>query len=104
MWRCGNSGGSRHHPVGGKLANPFGLHDMHGNVYEWCEDVLNGSFYSDPASLGPDPLSLTGSDRRVIRGGFGGTFASFCRSAARRGYGPSGRGWFIGFRPVMPLP
>ena len=55
--------------MGQKRPNGFGLHDMHGNIYEWCEDLYDGSFYSTPEAAGLDPVCTSGSDRRVLRGG-----------------------------------
>ncbi len=71
------------HPVGQKLPNPWGLHDMHGNVWEWCLDWwvenLSGGIMLDPP--GPETGSL-----RVARGGGYYNTAKNCRSARR---GPS---------------
>ena len=102
-WCPGNSGGQTHR-VGQKLANPWGLHDMHGNVWEWCldwwSDRLSGGIALDPQ--GPD----TGSDR-VFRGGswYQSMWVDIgrpghCRSAVR-GYYSSGRGAAVGFRAVL---
>jgi formylglycine-generating enzyme required for sulfatase activity len=101
-WYLGNSGGSSH-DVGGKQANQFGLHDMHGHVYEWCEDVYKSDFYADDVP-GFDPVSTTGSGNRVIRGGNFGRGARYARSAFRDFSNPSGRFFHLGFRPAMPLP
>ena len=68
MWWCGNSGVATH-PVGEKLPNDFGLHDMHGNVLEWCRDAYDDAFYGKPEAAGPDPLATPGSGLRVSRGG-----------------------------------
>ena len=72
--------GARTHPVGQLKANPFGLYDMHGNVWEWCQDwhgaYAQGGILEDPQ--GPDAGSA-----RVLRGGSWGNGASFCRSAFR---------------------
>jgi len=85
MWYCANAGGTTH-PVGRKLPNPFGLHDVHGNVYEWCEDEFSpGSVY------------------RVFRGGFFNSYAQNCRSASRNSNPPSSRSFNLGFRPAAPL-
>ena len=102
-WYSGNSGGETH-DVGGKQANDFGLHDMHGNVFEWCEDVYNESFYDSEFSYGPDPLSTGGSEFRVIRGGSWDLNATICRSADRNWLTPVNRLFLIGFRPARPLP
>ena len=107
MWWCGNSdtgNGRETHPVGAKLPNPFGLHDMHGGVLEWCEDVYNDEFYGTAAAAGPDPVSTAGSGCRVSRGGSWGSRAGDCRSADRIGYSPVFRSRHFGFRPLRPLP
>jgi len=102
-WYSSNSGKVTHNG-GGKQANDFGLHDMHGNVFEWCEDVYNGNFYDSEFAYGPDPVATSGSVSRVIRGGAFPYFALLARSADRRSNNPSRRFNYIGFRPVMPLP
>jgi formylglycine-generating enzyme required for sulfatase activity len=103
-WYCGNSG-NRTHPAGEKAPNGFGLHDMSGNVYEWCEDVYDSGFYSRPEATMKDPLATTASGIRVIRGGSWLNFAQSCRSALRCWYSPSVRDSYLGFRPVFsPLP
>jgi formylglycine-generating enzyme required for sulfatase activity len=108
MWYCGTTGGlpnGRTHEVGTKAANPFGLHDVHGNVSEWCEDVYDGGFYSRPEAVGPDPLSTSGSVGRVRRGGTWFGYARNCRSADRLWYDPWYRNSIGGLRPaVWPLP
>ena len=103
-WYRDNSGNVTH-DVGGKLPNDFGLHDMHGNVFEWCEDVYNGNFYDSESAYGPDPLSTGGSERRVARGGFFNTGARFSRSARRYANDlPSSRSPVFGVRPAILLP
>jgi formylglycine-generating enzyme required for sulfatase activity len=70
--------------VGSYAANAFGLHDMHGNVWEWVQDCWNGS-YSGAASNGS---ARTAGDcsRRVVRGGSWVASPRFLRSAVRGGY------------------
>jgi hypothetical protein len=87
----------REHPVGMKKANGWGLHDMHGNVWEWCWDWY-GEYPDESATdpLGPDE----GSDR-VNRGGGWGIVAASCRSAGRFWDGPSNRGLILGFRVAL---
>jgi formylglycine-generating enzyme required for sulfatase activity len=95
-WYDANSGGSTK-PVGTKQANAWGLHDMHGNVWEWCLDWhanYPGGSVTDPT--GPPSGSL-----RVSRGGSWGSTADGCRSADRGGGGPGGRGNGLGFRLAL---
>jgi len=82
-WIQGNSGG-RPHAVGEKKPNAFGLYDMHGNVYEWNENMLTDA--------------NTGTPLRVHRGGCFGYSANYYVVSARRGAGPAIRYNLIGFR------
>jgi formylglycine-generating enzyme required for sulfatase activity len=84
-WSARNSGG-RPHPVGQKTANRWGLHDMHGNVAEWCVDHYDPRQYTRVAPLTQGPVLLP-TDRRypyVARGGSWDDPAPRLRSAARR--------------------
>jgi formylglycine-generating enzyme required for sulfatase activity len=65
-WYGPNSGGETH-PVGLKLANGFGLHDMMGNVWEWVNDWFSYTYYAESPSL--DPTGPGGGGTRVLRGG-----------------------------------
>jgi formylglycine-generating enzyme required for sulfatase activity len=80
-WFTDNSA-SQTYPVGLKKPNAWGLHDMHGNVWEWCSDWIAG--YTDGEVMNPQGRS-SGS-RRVFRGGSWGSVAWGCRSATRDGY------------------
>ena len=104
MWWSGN-GENETHPVGQKLPNPWGLYDLHGNVWEWCgdwwSDNLPGGTVIDPA--GPD----SGSEC-VIRTGDGSPWGSWagtakaCRSAYRNRQHPQNAwNWSFGFRVVL---
>ncbi|WP_202921212.1 bifunctional serine/threonine-protein kinase/formylglycine-generating enzyme family protein [Anatilimnocola aggregata] len=88
-------------PVAMKPPNAFGLHDMHGNLREWCQDVFDDNSYSRNA-LGDFPESANGS-ARVIRGGDWNYDAARTRSAFRSRYPPSARYGSNGFRVVQEL-
>ena len=81
--------------MGQKLANPFGLYDMHGNVYEWCQNWYAG--YGSEKVL-TDPTDPTQGERRVLRGGSFLTNALYVRSADRAVNYPLGRSNSVGFR------
>ena len=94
-WYCGNSG-NKTHPVARKTPNAWGLYDMHGNVWEWCED-----WYGDyPTGHVTDPRGPSSGKKRVLRGGSWLDNARHCRSADRRGLdpGPQAIGRHLGFR------
>lgn len=83
-------------PVGSFPANRFGLHDMHGNVWEWTEDCLNESYAGAPS----DGSAWRSGDcsRRVLRGGSWLIDPRILRSAARGRIDPAERSGLIGFR------
>ncbi len=97
-WYYLNSG-RKTHPVGTKKANDWGLHDMHGNVWEWCLDDWHGSYKSAPAN-GSRWGDGSGS-YRVLRGGSWLDDAENCRSAYRGRNDPSGTRINLGFRVCL---
>jgi formylglycine-generating enzyme required for sulfatase activity len=97
-WYKGNSG-LKTHPVGRKKANAWGLYDMHGNVYEWCEDRYGD--YGKNAVV--DPQGPATGDWRVIRGGSWADYPQNCRSARRRQLEDERQRALIGFRVAMDL-
>jgi formylglycine-generating enzyme required for sulfatase activity len=95
-WYHKNSARSTH-PVGEKKPNAWGLHDMHGNVSEWCQD-LYGEY---PHATVTDPHGLSAGDaRRTLRGGGWFFVAAYARSAYRDAHQPVDRYAGRGFRLV----
>ncbi|MDL2321828.1 formylglycine-generating enzyme family protein [Desulfosarcina sp. OttesenSCG-928-B08] len=96
-WYEGNSG-EKTHPVGQKQPNNWGLYDMHGNVWEWCQDWYGENYYRNSSSS--DPKGPSSGEYRVNRGGGWGNSAGFCRSALRSSSSPGDRSnsLGIGFR------
>jgi formylglycine-generating enzyme required for sulfatase activity len=83
-------------PVGSLPANAWGLHEMHGNVWEWCQDVY--AAYPDRGTEAPNSDS---GPFRVLRGGSWSFTAGYCRSAFRFRVNPGLTNDFIGFRVVL---
>jgi formylglycine-generating enzyme required for sulfatase activity len=98
-WFNKNSG-SRTHAVAQKLPNRFGLYDMHGNVWEWCEDQWHGNYEGAPGD-GSAWLSGGDSTSRVVRGGSWDNGSYLCRSATRVRNHPAGRNGNLGLRLVV---
>jgi sulfatase modifying factor 1 len=79
-WFAGNSDGKTR-PVGQKKPNAFGLHDMHGNVAEWCNDIFARDYY--PKSPPDNPRGPAKGERYVLRGGSWKSAADALRSFHR---------------------
>ncbi len=92
-WHAGNSGRTTH-PAGSTEPNLWGLYDMHGNVWEWCQDFL-GVY---PVGLTTDPKGPGAGIKHVGRGGSFAVESSNCRSADRSASDPSTKGADLGFR------
>jgi formylglycine-generating enzyme required for sulfatase activity/serine/threonine protein kinase len=88
------------HPVGQKHPNAFGLYDMHGNVWEWCQDNYHADYSGTPPSDGSAWLVEGGAALRVIRGGSQHDPASDLRSARRLPYYYGADNYNFGFRVV----
>jgi formylglycine-generating enzyme len=89
------------HPVGQKEPNAWGLYDMLGNVFEWCNDLYDSAYYSiSPLSNPTGPETGT---TFVIRSGNWGGEAYHCRSASRTYYWPDNSDSGLGFRVVRRL-
>ena len=115
-WSCGNDeacldrvawhgygrSGKKTHSVGGKLPNGFGVHDMHGNVWEWVEDCYHDTYSGAPSD--GSTLTTGSCKNRVNRGGSWDFNPWYLRSAVRSWIVPGFRDDFLGFRVARTLP
>ncbi len=93
----GSNSDHKTHSVGEKEANTWGLLDMHGNVWEWCQDWF-GKYESGMAR---DPTGPSSGSNRVLRGGSWYCSSGYCRSAYRYRFEPGDRDNDIGLRVVL---
>ena len=94
-WYDRNSGGETH-AVGGKAPNTFGIYDMSGNVWEWCNDWYCDYINIDFGKI--QPIGPATGLARVLRGGNWGSSSYYCRSSIRRYFDPGYRTTGLGFR------
>jgi formylglycine-generating enzyme required for sulfatase activity len=106
MWYCGSpallsESGSK--PVALLKPNPFGLYDIHGNVFEFVRDWYDENFYQSPEATHDNPENTTvGASHKVIRGGCWGYDATYARSALRYRLPHNQPDWGTGFRVALP--
>jgi len=91
-----DNSGRKTHPVGEKKPNAFGLYDMHGNVWEWCQDWYGEEYYAN--SPADDPTGPDSGNDRVLRGGSWVNGPYLTRSANRFRIAPYNRSNVVGFR------
>jgi serine/threonine protein kinase/formylglycine-generating enzyme required for sulfatase activity len=100
-WFDANSS-NRTHAIGTLKANPFGLHDVHGNTWELVQDWWDLSYYREfqekPAL---DPRGPSSGSQRVLRGGNFASLATGCRSSNRNALPPANRSLVVGFRVLL---
>lgn len=96
---CLSNSGMNLHEVGTRLPNAWGLYDMSGNLWEWCEDSYNERYTS--SNRGVNRRSVTDEPNRVLRGGSWNVSHEFSRSANRSKNAPDTRKDYDGFRVVL---
>jgi formylglycine-generating enzyme required for sulfatase activity len=101
-WYDQNSHGQTQ-PVGLKLPNELGIHDLSGNVWEWCEDQYQNRSEEIPLD-GSATVNRADDVSRVIRGGCWYNLALYCRPSCRHDDHPALRGHGVGFRVVLVPP
>jgi len=100
MWYCGNNSPEGTKLVGQLIPNDFGLYDMHGNVWELCEDDWHNDYWDAPPDNGSAWVESPRAYNRVARGGSWYFHARYCRSASRHGPSHDYSSYRYGFRLV----
>jgi formylglycine-generating enzyme required for sulfatase activity len=90
------------HQVGLKKPNPWGLYDLHGNVWEWCSDFYDKAYYSNSPRV--DPKGPPAGSARSLRGGSWVNSKAYLRCSCRDGYAPDVGRSSVGFRVVCSQP
>ncbi len=96
-WYAANSS-SKTHTVGTKAANELGIHDMSGNVWEWCSDVGGDDYYKNTRGINPQIIDR---NNRVLRGGSAYSLYNMCRNAMRNFMAASSSNDYFGFRVII---
>ena len=99
-WHRANSD-NKTHPIGTRKPNAWGLHDLHGNVWEWCQDWFDPDSYTKTPAR--DPVNAQPAVERVMRGGSWFLEAYTLRSAYRSGQLPFAKSQYVGFRLARDL-
>jgi formylglycine-generating enzyme required for sulfatase activity len=95
----GANAANKAQPVKKLKLNPWKLHDMHGNVWQWCQDVYDPNYYKSRPPK--DPTGPGADGERVFRGGSWADTPERCRSASRSHGVPGDRHGFLGFRVIL---
>jgi formylglycine-generating enzyme required for sulfatase activity len=99
-WHAGNSG-DKVNKIGSKTPNAWGLHDMRGNVSEWCLDSFSGNVYSNRKSGAADPVYLSKGTFYSIRGGDFKSPTNMCQPHARGKMAKTATAPQVGFRVIL---